>query len=67
MDWKPGRPQSPTPLPVKDQVPCANSSVKLLGGVKPVKGTQVWTHVGRAAGPCNWETGSAVSEQAKYK
>lgn len=29
--WKPGRPQSPTPLPVKDQIQCANSSVKLSG------------------------------------
>lgn len=42
MDWKPGRSQSPTPAPVKDQVPHADSYVELSGGVK---GTQVWRQV----------------------
>lgn len=37
---------SPTLLPVKDQVPCADSSVKLSDGVKPVEDTQVWTYSG---------------------
>ena len=57
LDWKPGRPQSPSLPAGEDQVPGAHPRMKLSGWVRLFEGAQVWTCTGQAGELCHLEPG----------